>query len=244
MIQLLFSFLLITSAQAFGFVVPELKGPVQDEARVISRATEEKLSELLRQANSSGEIQLQVLTLESLEGMPIEQASIQITDKWKLGDAKKDNGVLFLIVPREKRVRIEVGQGLEGVIPDVVAKRILADECRPYFKKGLYEQGIVQGVLSILQKVEPNLEFEGQKISERSQGFKLPSPLMLLFILFFIVIPFLRFFAPLLMGGGSSRRGPWGGYGGGGFGGFGGGSGGGWSGGGGGFSGGGSSDSW
>jgi uncharacterized protein len=227
---------------AQGLKIPALTSPVMDLAGVIKPEHAQVLDQILRAANAREKIQLTILTLPTLENEPIEQASIEITDQWKLGKKGKDNGVLFLIVPSERKVRIEVGQGLEGDIPDVIAKRILAEIARPYFQQGQYSDGIVAATIQILKRADPDFDIDsyGQRyanVSSPSDG-RIPLPpwakaiLVILFILFWI---FTRFI------GGFGR------FGGGGFGGgFGGGSGvgGGWSGGGGGFSGGGSSDSW
>jgi uncharacterized protein len=234
---------------AYGLKVPELTSPVMDTAHVISGDYQQLLEQLLREANARDKVQLTILTLPTLEDEPIEQAGIEITDKWKLGKKGKDNGVLFLIVPSEKKARIEVGQGLEGDIPDVTAKRILADVAKPYFRKDLYSDGILAATLEILKKADPefNIDAYTQKYSRQSAansdggsggGIHLPPWAHLLLIALFIGFWILsRFFG----GGGGFRGGGWGGgFGGGGFG----GGGGSWGGGGGGFSGGGSSDSW
>lgn len=246
----LFTFILFaqvsTWAIPFGigpvteFQVPALTAPVMDLANVIPARQEEMLNQLLRDFNSRGKAQLTILTLDSLNGQSIEDASIKITDQWKLGTEKKDNGILFLIVPQERKVRIEVGQGLEGVIPDVVAKRILADVARPYFKKGLYAEGIYSATTQVLKIVDH--EYMGTN-GQANVELELPQDrqFWIFLILFFIVFPFLSFISRKQ----GFRRGGWGGPGhwGGGSWGGGGGSGG-WSGGGGGFSGGGASDSW
>ncbi len=214
--------------------IPELTAPVMDEAGVIGGRAAQFLDHLLREANAREKIQLTILTLPSLDGEPIEQATIKIVDKWKLGKKGKDNGVLFLVVPAERKARIEVGQGLEGDLPDVVAKRILADIARPYFKKGLYADGILAGTVQILKRADPEFSIEGysQQPSAESKQEQLPSWAQILILIALIVIVIFGRFLGFIGGG----------FGGGGWGG--GSGGGGWSGGGGGFSGGGSSDSW
>ena len=95
------------------FKVPPLTGPVMDEVGYLNRSDRQELTQLLYDFNRRGKAQIQVLIVNSLEGEPIEQASIQITDKWKLGDKVKDNGVLFLISAQDRAMRIEVGQRSE-----------------------------------------------------------------------------------------------------------------------------------
>lgn len=228
-----------TTAQA-EFRVPTLSGPVMDEAGYLSRQDRQALMQLLYDFNRRGKAQVQVLVVESLQGLPIEQASIQIVDKWKLGDAKKDNGVLFLISAQDRQMRIEVGQGLEGAIPDVIAKRIISDQVIPLFRSKRFSDGIVLGTHEILRYADK--EFADENIAaEQSQDNSLPLGIVIFLVLVVMVLG--RF------GGGGGRRLRGGGFGGGGYYGGGGGwssggGGGGWSGGGGGFSGGGASGSW
>lgn len=204
-----------------------------------------RLDQALRTSNAQGVAQVQVLTLPSLNDEPIEEVSYKIVKEWKLGTEKADNGVLFLISKNDRRLRIEVGQGLEGAIPDVYAKRIISDVVIPYFKQGQMSEGIVAGTASILELATN--ERGGLKTNDNaavrseSQGKKGG---WLHLVVFFILLVFLMssgggrgFLLGMLLSGGGRRGG---GFGGGGFG----GGGGGWSGGGGGFSGGGSSGSW
>lgn len=226
------------------FKVPALTGPVVDQAGMLSPSAASSLGSLLRTVHDRGGSQIQVAILSDLGGLPIEDASIRVTDQWKLGGAKTDNGVLLLIAAKEHKVRIEVGQGLEGDLPDAIANRIIREIIVPYMRQGQPDQAVIQGVLAILQHTDP-------KLAGLSGGAASATPkpplngdvvqLILMLILFgFFFLPI--FFRPFGRGGGF-----WGGggFGGGGFGGGGWGSGGGgWSGGGGGFSGGGASGGW
>ena len=135
--------------QALAFDVPSLQGPVMDEVGIIDSGTQQQLAAALFQLRQKERVQLQIYVIKSLQGEGIETAAIKIFDQWKLGDEKTDKGLLFLIAPNEKRMRIEVGQGLEGDIPDVIAKRIIEDVVKPYFQQGDFTQGIVQGVISL-----------------------------------------------------------------------------------------------
>jgi uncharacterized protein len=233
----LFFVFLALGARA-DFQVPPLTGPVIDEAGYLERDDRQALMQLLYDFNRRGKAQVQVLVVDSLQGTPIEQAGIQITDRWKLGDQKKDNGVLFLVSAQDRQMRIEVGQGLEGAIPDAIAKRIISDQVIPLFRSKRFSDGIVLGTHEILRYADK--EFADENIAPEESGGKIPIGVIVLLI---IIISILGRFGG---GGRRFRGGGWGGggfYGGGGFGGSGGG-GGGWSGGGGGFSGGGASGSW
>lgn len=223
-----------------SFKVPTLTGPVIDQVGFLSRDDRQELMQLLYDFNKRGKAQVQVLIVPDLQGIPIEQVSIEVTDKWQLGDKKKDNGVLFLMSAQERAMRIEVGQGLEGAIPDIYAKRIISDQVVPLFRAKRYSAGIVVGVHEILRLVDK--EFADEK--NLSDGENGSIPLVVIVALLFVIFILGRF------GGGGGRRvisgGDWGhgGLGGGWPSGGSGSGGGGWTGGGGGFSGGGASGNW
>lgn len=150
------------------FTVPPLTSPVVDQAGVLNAGAARSLDSLLREVNAHGRAQVQVLVLKSLEGLPIEEASIRVVDKWQLGTKAKDNGVLFLIAIEDRSLRIEVGQGLEGDLPDIYAKRIIEDQVKPYFKAGDLTGGVFAGVQQILFHVDP--EFYKSRFAGSSHG--------------------------------------------------------------------------
>jgi len=231
---------------AADFDVPELTGPVVDAAGVLSPATKRVVSEALRALHERGGSQITVLTVRSLEGVPIEQASIRVVDQWRLGGKKLDNGVLLLIAPKERKLRIEVGQGLEGALTDADSNRIIFQSMVPLLKSGDLNSAVIVGVYQIARKTDPNFDLspylEGH-VKDRRPVSDGGTPLR--FWLILAAILFLLFIGRGRHSG--FHRGGWGGggWGGGGFGGgAGSGRGGGWSGGGGGFSGGGASGDW
>lgn len=225
------------------FQVPTLTDPVMDLGEMMTAKDERLLRNLILSFHERGKGQVQVLTVKNLNGIPIEQASIQIVDQWKLGNDKRDDGVLILVAAEERRVRIEVGQGLEGQITDLEAKRIIEDVMLPVFRQATPSQGIVIGAFQVMRSIDPQFEQttsgepafqpKAQSLFEKYEGF-----FFLIFIAFMILS---NLFRPRRRGlfwlGGGGFGGGWGG------GGFGGG-GGGWGGGGGGFSGGGASGGW
>lgn len=227
-------------AQGAEFKLPRLTGPVLDTVGYLTPRDYQQLSQLLYQLNERNIVQLQVVIVPDLQGLPIETVSLQMVDKWKLGDKKRDNGVLFLISDREKRLRIEVGQGLEGAIPDVIAKRIIEDQVAPYFRQRQMSEGVMVGALSIVHLADK--EFADQAAPAVPQTKKkLGSGAILLIVFLLIIFNLIFGRRGMFLGGGGYRGG--GGFGGG-LGGGGLGGGGGWSGGGGGFSGGGASGGW
>lgn len=116
---------------------------------MMSENTVTDLSRELKSIYLSGGPQIGVLTVPSLDEQTIEERAIQVFDQWKLGKKGKDNGVLILIAKRERKIRIEVGYGLEGDIPDARAKRIVEDLMLPWFRKGDFNSGVVIGIQQI-----------------------------------------------------------------------------------------------
>ena len=217
-----------------SFEVPRLSAPVNDAANLIDKNSERRINGILHDLRRQTGTQIVVLTVNSLQGVPIEQASIQIVDQWQLGGKETDKGVLFFISKNDRKMRIEVGQGLEGDLPDAYAKRIL-DDVGYYFKQGQMNDGILAGVLKIIRKTNPSYLKANKKIKNLQRSKAGVNWVKLIFyILFFLIfglIPRRRFGGSRYYGGG------WSGSSSGGFG-------GGFSGGGGGFSGGGASGSW
>lgn len=163
---------------AESFVVPSMTSPIVDQASILTTSQQRELEDILYNFKRSQNAQIQVLITSDLMGESIESAAIKVFDKWKLGDEKKDDGLLLLISIKDKRMRIEVGQGLEGIIPDVIAKRIIAEVIRPFFQRGEYYNGIrlgllaIQGTISKEYGTETNLTNQVQK-SKKQKSFSL-----------------------------------------------------------------------
>jgi uncharacterized protein len=214
--------------------IPKLTGYVNDLAGVISPEIELKIENFLQEFEASDSTQLVILTIGSLEGDSLEEYSLRVAESWKIGQKEKDNGALLLIAKQERKVRIEVGYGLEGKLTDLLAGRIIDQEITPYFKAGDYDAGVIAGISSMAEAVRGEYKGTGRTAKKKKRS-SWGSLALLLFL------------GPgmMLFGGGRRgrhrRSGLWiGGMGGGGFG----GGGGGFSGGGGGFGGGGSSGGW
>lgn len=245
-LSLLVMGLCLPLAQA-EFQVPPLSASVVDQAQVLSPAFRQRMDVALRDLGKQTPTQMAILIVPELGGVPIESAAIQVVEKWKLGKKDTDRGLLLLVAMKERRMRIEVGQGLEGDIPDAIAKRIISDTITPRFKNGEIDVGIYWGVDDLISRAEPQFDlknyFGGKERKISNKGKKSERGGIALIILFSIIILIFRG----LGGGRSGGSGFYGGSGyGGGFGGggFGGGSSGGFGGGGGGFSGGGASGGW
>ena len=128
--------------------VPFLSGRVVDIAQLLDEAAELRIEESLRQLEADTGAQIAVLTIGSLEGEALEDYSLRVAETWALGRAEVDDGVLILVVPEERKIRIEVGYGLEGVIPDLLARRIIEQQMAPRFREGDFAGGIEAAVAS------------------------------------------------------------------------------------------------
>ena len=225
--------------------------PVVDIAGIIDNNIETKLNRYLRELEKKTGAQMAILTIKSLQGQALEEFSINIAhDKWKLGQKGKDNGVLMVVSLNDKKYRIEIGYGLEGVLPDSLVGTIGRQYLVPYFKKGDYSTGIYAATVVMANEIarDAGVEITGLPAAKKAYSAKKRAESTSVFgkifsLLFFVImiIVFIKnprsFLAFLLLSSMGGRGGHWGGSGGG----FGGG---GFGGGGGGFGGGGASGGW
>lgn len=130
--------------------VPPLTGRVIDRANVLSAQIEGQLQAQLESYESTTGHQLAVLTVPSLEGDPIEDYSLRVVESWKLGKKGKDDGILLLVAVEDRKIRIEVGYGLEGDVPDAAVGRIIRDVMAPAFRQGDLGFGISRAVSAIM----------------------------------------------------------------------------------------------
>ncbi len=223
--------------------LPALTGRVVDDAHVLSAGERADLETKLADLETKSGIQLVVATVPSLDGQDIESYANALFRAWKLGEATKNNGVLFLVAPQEHRVRIEVGYGLEGTLTDATSKLIIANAAAPRFKSGDFDGGVSRAVDDVITVLTTD-SADWQKKPELRAEDDAPSldailPLLVILFILFVIYASRRrgggvFGAPVIVSSG------WGG----GFGGSSFGSGGGFSGGGGSSGGGGASGSW
>ena len=151
--------------------IPYLTGRVNDNASIMSEATRNSLSEKLKDHEARTTNQVVILTVPSLEGESIEDYAYKVFNEWKLGQEDKDNGILIVVVPDERRMRIEVGYGLEGTLPDILAGRIIQNIMAPRFRDGDYDTGITEGVsavITVLEGADPTM-MEGLAETSGSQ---------------------------------------------------------------------------
>lgn len=241
--------LLVTSLAA-SLDVPPLRGRVNDYAGVMSQEQVRSLETRLAQFEQETGHQVAVLAVPTLEGEYIEGFGIRVAESWKIGKKGFDNGVILLVAVKDRRLRLEVGYGLEGVLPDAIANRIIREQIVPHFRAQDYAGGIVVGVDAVLRVIKNEPLPESARQRNQNEGSSLQFFLMLAVTVAVLAIMANASSAnrrrrPNMWATGGRRHPPiyWGGGGFGG-GGFGGGSGGGFSGGGGSFGGGGASGSW
>ena len=139
---------------AHALEVPLLSGRVVDNAELLSPAARAEIAAKLKAHEDSTGNQIAVLTIPALEGESVEGYAVRVFETWKLGVKGKDNGVLLVVVPRERKLRIEVGYGLEGVLPDAVCSRIIRNVIAPPFKAGQFDQGLQDGVAALIGQLE------------------------------------------------------------------------------------------
>lgn len=142
--------LLLLPVQLLALEPPRLIGRVNDYASLLSPGTASALEKKMAAFEQEQSTQVVLLTIPSLQGDDIDQFTIRVADSWKIGQKGKDSGVLLVIAKAERRVRIEVGMGLQGVLPDITASRIIRDTMRPHLKRGDFDAGISAGVEAIM----------------------------------------------------------------------------------------------
>jgi uncharacterized protein len=149
-VAIAFTALLCTIATALSLDLPSLSGRVVDQANIVQPSTRNAIEQKLTDLETKSGIQLVVATVPSLQGQEIEPYANELFRNWKLGEKTKNNGVLLLVAPNERRVRIEVGYGLEGTLTDALSKVIIANAITPRFKAGDFGDGISRGVDDII----------------------------------------------------------------------------------------------
>jgi uncharacterized protein len=168
---------------------PSPQGHVNDFADIISEPVQTSLEDQLKNYETSSSHEIAVVTLESLEGDVIENVAVELFKQWGIGKEKQDNGLLLLIAPNDRELRIEVGYGLEPIMTDSRAGTIIRTEITPEFKKDDYETGITKGVNAILTVLGDDPTAFDNVVSDTSFESKLDG-----FIFLFIILVYLSSF--------------------------------------------------
>src|SRR5512140_2228286 len=187
---------LVISTQALALDLPALRGHVSDYAVLLSPARAAALEQELSDFERSDSTQIVLLTIPTLGGENLEEFSIKVAEAWKIGQKGVDNGVILLVAKAERKVRIEVGRGLEGKLTDLVAGRIIRAEIAPKFKAGDFDGGIAAGVNALVQVVKG----EYQAPRDLHQGKKGAPPIFTLLVFLAVAAVFLSSFSRYLSG--------------------------------------------
>ncbi len=178
--------LLVTSFTFAQIKVPPHEGRwVHDEAHVLSPSAVAQLEQILKAERDSTSNQIAILIVPSLEGEDIEGLGIRVAEEWKAGSKENDNGVIFIIAIQERKMRIEVGQGLEGVLTDALSSRINRNEVAPYFRQGNYDAGVTAGTMAIIQAIKGTYKGDGPARRSKRGG---KSPLTTIIIIIIIIV--------------------------------------------------------
>lgn len=146
--------------------LPSLNEPVIDQANLLSPAEKQQLSQRILKLYKEGKGQIGVVIVPTTGQEDIFDYSMRVAEAWQLGSAKRDNGLLMTIAINDRRIQILTGYGLEGVLPDIVAGRIIHDKITPYFKQGQYAQGIDSGLAEIERILNLDPEIAAQAADE------------------------------------------------------------------------------
>lgn len=242
--KILFFWLIVSLSFAFAEPeIPFLKNRITDFTGTLTSSQINDLEVRMKTYEDTTSNQIVVLILNTLDDHPIEDYSIQVVEKNKIGQKDKNNGLLLLIVKNDRDIRIEVGYGLEGVVTDALSSSIIRNIITPYFKSGNYYEGIFAGIKTLQDAIAGEYQADEELNSPELSLI----PFIIFLLIIFTIVPIIQRATRKGWkynngGWNSGSRGGWGGFGG--FGGSGGFGGGGFSGGGGSFGGGGASGSW
>jgi len=189
----LFASLVAASAQGTAAPTQALTGRVVDAAGIIDPAARQQLTQKLADFEAKSSDQVVVVTVPSLNGEDIESYSNRLFRAWALGQKQEDNGILLVVAPNDRKVRIEVGYGLEGTMTDALSSVIINGTIIPAFRTGDYSGGVVQGVdgiLSVLSGDAAELEARAKRNAETSAGSDDIDWVFVVFITFWALIFF------------------------------------------------------
>ncbi|MBN1354392.1 MAG: TPM domain-containing protein, partial [Candidatus Omnitrophica bacterium] len=189
-ILLFLGILSLASSISGALDIPEApSGYITDNAGLLDAATRYSLNNKLREYEEKTSNQIFVATFPSLEGESLEDFSIRLAEKWKAGQKGKDNGLIVLIFRDDRKIRIEVGYGLEGVLPDALAGQIIRNIMAPYFAKGNYKEGIISGLSVIIGAIQGEYSSGGRRVTPRRAAVDIAQVLVfVLFLMFPLVV--------------------------------------------------------
>nr|WP_306670100.1 TPM domain-containing protein [Acinetobacter sp. YH12063] len=146
--------------------LPTLNEPVVDQANLLSAAEKQAISQKILQLHEQGKAQIGVVIVPTTGQEDIFDYAMRVAEKWQLGSAKRDNGILMAIAVNDRRIQILTGYGLEGIMPDIIVSRIIRNQITPHFKQAQYAQGIDAGLTEITQILNQDPEVAAQAAQE------------------------------------------------------------------------------
>jgi len=182
----------LATATAFALTFPQLTGRVVDEAGVIDAATRQAITDKLAAVEAKSGDQIAVVTLKSLQDTSMEDYGYRLGRAWGIGEKEKNNGALLIVAPNERKVRIEVGYGLEGALTDAVTRLIIQNAILPRFRAGDFAGGISRGVDDIIQVVSGDAEEFQRRAAQRPD--KAPQgvdAVTIIFVIFMLLVVFM-----------------------------------------------------
>jgi len=191
---------------AYALTFPELTGRVVDDAGILDPATKAALERKLAEFETKTTGQLVVVTLKSLQGTSIEDYGYQLGRQWQIGQKEKNTGALLIVAPNERKVRIEVGYGLEGTLTDAVSRLIIENSILPRFRANDFAGGIGRGVDDIIQAA--SVDAEEWKARSKKRPDDEPGLLDILAFVFFLFIFFMIASSISRQGRGHAQTGP------------------------------------
>jgi uncharacterized protein len=205
----IFTVFLLSFSLAYSLAVPKLTGRVVDTAGILTTNQQQIIERELALCEEKSSSQIAVLIISSLQGESLEDYSMKVVEKWKLGQKEFDNGVLLLIAINDKKLRIEVGYGLEPVLTDAKCDYIIRNKIVPYFRQGNFYQGVLEGVKTITGIVNREFDITPEQLAKYRKKKRTKTghiPVGFLIFIFIII-------SSLFRGGGGSGRGRGGGSG-------------------------------
>nr|WP_257235060.1 TPM domain-containing protein [Acinetobacter sp. YH01009] len=146
--------------------LPMLNEPVVDQANLLSAAEKQAISQKILQLHEQGKAQVGIVIVPTTGQEDIFDYAMRVAEKWQLGSAKRDNGILMAIAVNDRRIQILTGYGLEGIMPDIIVSRIIRNQITPHFKQAQYAQGIDAGLTEITQILNQDPEVAAQAAQE------------------------------------------------------------------------------
>ena len=185
------------SSTSYALDVPKVTGYVNDYAGMISGSAKTELEQRLLSFEETDSTQIVIVTIPSLEGEALEEFSFKVAEAWKIGQKGKDNGIVFLVSKQDRKMRIEVGRGLEGQVTDLMAGRIIDLVVKPRFKKGDFDGGFLACAASLMDASRGEFKADENRRPLDSDNF---ARLFTFLMYGFFIVIFLGSISPLLGG--------------------------------------------